>query len=143
MKVINREVRAKSFAGFLTGVCAVIGGTLTVAAARELADAADADERLCEARDVAVQAIELTRARPGRPGVRHRRVRHGPRVVWRARIGRNDRIETGVVYEQSVTIPSETDASKMLVLRRIELERQRKAGAVARDALSSRGRRSR
>ncbi|KAG0133152.1 endoplasmic reticulum vesicle transporter-domain-containing protein [Tuber indicum] len=33
MKVINREVRAKSFAGFLTGVCAVIGGTLTVAAA--------------------------------------------------------------------------------------------------------------
>ncbi|KAL7272698.1 ER-derived vesicles protein erv46 [Rhizina undulata] len=33
MKVINREQRAKSFAGFLTGVCAVIGGTLTVAAA--------------------------------------------------------------------------------------------------------------
>ncbi|KAF3934917.1 hypothetical protein ABW19_dt0206399 [Dactylella cylindrospora] len=33
MKVINREVRLKSFAGFLTGVCAVIGGTLTVAAA--------------------------------------------------------------------------------------------------------------
>ncbi|KAH0608825.1 uncharacterized protein H6S33_001053 [Morchella sextelata] len=33
MKVINREARAKSFAGFLTGVCAVIGGTLTVAAA--------------------------------------------------------------------------------------------------------------
>lgn len=33
MKVINRESRPKSFAGFLTGVCAVIGGTLTVAAA--------------------------------------------------------------------------------------------------------------
>lgn len=33
MKVINREVRAKSFAGFLTGICAIIGGTLTVAAA--------------------------------------------------------------------------------------------------------------
>lgn len=33
MKVINREERAKTFAGFVTGVCAVIGGTLTVAAA--------------------------------------------------------------------------------------------------------------
>lgn len=33
MKVINREERAKSFTGFLTGLCAVIGGTLTVAAA--------------------------------------------------------------------------------------------------------------
>ncbi|KAI9804010.1 MAG: hypothetical protein M1833_000291 [Piccolia ochrophora] len=33
MKVINREERSKSFTGFLTGVCAVIGGTLTVAAA--------------------------------------------------------------------------------------------------------------
>ena len=33
MKVINREARPKSFASFLTGVCAVIGGTLTVAAA--------------------------------------------------------------------------------------------------------------
>ncbi|KAH8700600.1 putative COPII-coated vesicle membrane protein Erv46 [Talaromyces proteolyticus] len=33
MKVINREDRPKSFTGFLTGVCAVIGGTLTVAAA--------------------------------------------------------------------------------------------------------------
>ena len=33
MKVINREARPKTFAGFLTGVCAVIGGTLTVAAA--------------------------------------------------------------------------------------------------------------
>ncbi|KAI7512834.1 DUF1692-domain-containing protein [Hortaea werneckii] len=33
MKVINRETRAKSFSGFLVGVCAVIGGTLTVAAA--------------------------------------------------------------------------------------------------------------
>ena len=33
MKVINREARPKTFAGFLTGVCAVVGGTLTVAAA--------------------------------------------------------------------------------------------------------------
>ncbi|PLN78072.1 DUF1692-domain-containing protein [Aspergillus taichungensis] len=33
MKVINREARPKSFTGFLTGVCAIIGGTLTVAAA--------------------------------------------------------------------------------------------------------------
>ena len=33
MKVINREERTKTLAGFLTGVCAVIGGTLTVAAA--------------------------------------------------------------------------------------------------------------
>jgi hypothetical protein len=33
MKVVNREVRSKSFTGFLVGVCAVIGGTLTVAAA--------------------------------------------------------------------------------------------------------------
>ena len=33
MKVINREARTKTFASFLTGVCAVIGGTLTVAAA--------------------------------------------------------------------------------------------------------------
>ncbi|PPJ51984.1 hypothetical protein CBER1_09308 [Cercospora berteroae] len=33
MKVINREARAKTFSGFLVGVCAVIGGTLTVAAA--------------------------------------------------------------------------------------------------------------
>lgn len=33
MKVINRESRIKSFSGFLVGVCAVIGGTLTVAAA--------------------------------------------------------------------------------------------------------------
>ncbi|MCJ1367771.1 hypothetical protein MMC16_006905 [Acarospora aff. strigata] len=33
MKVINREERTKTFTGFLTGVCAVIGGTLTVAAA--------------------------------------------------------------------------------------------------------------
>lgn len=33
MKVINREVRTKSFSGFLVGLCAVIGGTLTVAAA--------------------------------------------------------------------------------------------------------------
>ena len=33
MKVINREERVKSFASFLTNVCAVIGGTLTVAAA--------------------------------------------------------------------------------------------------------------
>lgn len=33
MKVINREARSKTFSGFLTGVCAIIGGTLTVAAA--------------------------------------------------------------------------------------------------------------
>lgn len=33
MKVINREERAKNFAGFLAGLCAVVGGTLTVAAA--------------------------------------------------------------------------------------------------------------
>lgn len=33
MKVINRESRPKTFSGFLTGICAVIGGTLTVAAA--------------------------------------------------------------------------------------------------------------
>lgn len=33
MKVINREERTKSFTGFLTGVCAIVGGTLTVAAA--------------------------------------------------------------------------------------------------------------
>lgn len=33
MKVINREERPKTFANFLTGLCAIIGGTLTVAAA--------------------------------------------------------------------------------------------------------------
>ena len=33
MKVINREARSKSLTGFLVGVCAVVGGTLTVAAA--------------------------------------------------------------------------------------------------------------
>lgn len=33
MKVINRETRSKTFTGFLVGVCAVVGGTLTVAAA--------------------------------------------------------------------------------------------------------------
>ncbi|AEO53594.1 hypothetical protein MYCTH_2295135 [Thermothelomyces thermophilus ATCC 42464] len=33
MKVINREERAKSFLGFLAGLCAIVGGTLTVAAA--------------------------------------------------------------------------------------------------------------
>jgi len=33
MKVINRETRQKTFSGFLVGVCAIIGGTLTVAAA--------------------------------------------------------------------------------------------------------------
>lgn len=33
MKVINHEERSKSFIGFLTGVAAVVGGTLTVAAA--------------------------------------------------------------------------------------------------------------
>ena len=33
MKVINREKQSRSFSSFLVGVCAVIGGTLTVAAA--------------------------------------------------------------------------------------------------------------
>jgi len=33
MKVVNREVRAKTFSAFLVGICSVIGGTLTVAAA--------------------------------------------------------------------------------------------------------------
>lgn len=33
MKIINREEPGKSFTGFLTGLCAVLGGTLTVAAA--------------------------------------------------------------------------------------------------------------
>lgn len=33
MKVINKEQRSKSLSSFLVGVCAVIGGTLTVAAA--------------------------------------------------------------------------------------------------------------
>jgi len=33
MKVVNREVRQKSFTGFLVGLCSIIGGTLTVAAA--------------------------------------------------------------------------------------------------------------
>lgn len=33
MKVINKETRPKTFTSFLTGVCAIIGGTLTVAAA--------------------------------------------------------------------------------------------------------------
>lgn len=33
MKVINREERAKTFMGFLAGLCAAVGGTLTVAAA--------------------------------------------------------------------------------------------------------------
>ncbi|KAG5997812.1 hypothetical protein E4U52_002867 [Claviceps spartinae] len=33
MKVINREEPAKSFTGFLAGLCAIVGGTLTVAAA--------------------------------------------------------------------------------------------------------------
>lgn len=33
MKVVNRETRSKTFTGFLVGVCACIGGTLTVAAA--------------------------------------------------------------------------------------------------------------
>ena len=33
MKVINRESRNKTLSAFLVGVCAVIGGTLTVAAA--------------------------------------------------------------------------------------------------------------
>jgi hypothetical protein len=33
MKVINREERYKSFMGFIAGLCAIVGGTLTVAAA--------------------------------------------------------------------------------------------------------------
>lgn len=33
MKVINREERTKTLSGFLTGLCAIVGGTLTVAAA--------------------------------------------------------------------------------------------------------------
>jgi len=33
MKVINREERTKTFLGFLAGLCAIVGGTLTVAAA--------------------------------------------------------------------------------------------------------------
>jgi hypothetical protein len=33
MKVINREERSKTFLGFLAGLCAIVGGTLTVAAA--------------------------------------------------------------------------------------------------------------
>ncbi|KPM40959.1 hypothetical protein AK830_g5603 [Neonectria ditissima] len=33
MKVINREERSKNFSGFLAGLCAIVGGTLTVAAA--------------------------------------------------------------------------------------------------------------
>lgn len=33
MKVINKEERAKTFLGFIAGLCAVVGGTLTVAAA--------------------------------------------------------------------------------------------------------------
>lgn len=33
MKVINREEQGKSFLGFIAGLCAVVGGTLTVAAA--------------------------------------------------------------------------------------------------------------
>jgi len=33
MKVINREAQSKSFSAFLVGICAIIGGTLTVAAA--------------------------------------------------------------------------------------------------------------
>jgi hypothetical protein len=31
MKVVNREVRKHSLLGLLTGICAIIGGTLTVA----------------------------------------------------------------------------------------------------------------
>ncbi len=33
MKVINREEKAKSFLGFVAGLCSIVGGTLTVAAA--------------------------------------------------------------------------------------------------------------
>lgn len=37
MRIVNREARDKGFGGFLAGVCAVIGGTLTVAAALDRA----------------------------------------------------------------------------------------------------------
>ncbi|KAI8719112.1 hypothetical protein NCS52_00691600 [Fusarium sp. LHS14.1] len=33
MKVVNREEKGKTFSGFLAGLCAIVGGTLTVAAA--------------------------------------------------------------------------------------------------------------
>ncbi len=33
MKVINREERSKTLASFITALCAIVGGTLTVAAA--------------------------------------------------------------------------------------------------------------
>lgn len=33
MKVINKEERTKTLSGFITGLCAIVGGTLTVAAA--------------------------------------------------------------------------------------------------------------
>lgn len=33
MKVVNREEQNKSFLSFLAGLCAIVGGTLTVAAA--------------------------------------------------------------------------------------------------------------
>jgi hypothetical protein len=33
MKVINREEQSKTFLGFLAGLSAIVGGTLTVAAA--------------------------------------------------------------------------------------------------------------
>lgn len=33
MKVVNREEKAKTFLGFVAGLCAIVGGTLTVAAA--------------------------------------------------------------------------------------------------------------
>lgn len=33
MKVINKEERTRSFLSFVTGIFAVVGGTLTVAAA--------------------------------------------------------------------------------------------------------------
>lgn len=33
MKVVNREEKAKTFVGFVAGLCAIVGGTLTVAAA--------------------------------------------------------------------------------------------------------------
>ena len=33
MKVVNREEQNKTFLGFLAGLCAIVGGTLTVAAA--------------------------------------------------------------------------------------------------------------
>ena len=79
MKVINREVRSKTFSGFLVGVCAVIGGTLTVAAAidRALYEGHRTVKKLHQGPDLvtgagklvgrqAVVTEELTAHHPGR-----------------------------------------------------------------------------